>query len=115
MGGLYPKSGRGIRADEVQDGGHARRHVSVTRQDADSRAALAAGAGPAVPDPTASPGEDCFLLKVHAPAVDALEAVLDQFLLYGQTISFFVVSTPVEPARRPYRSGVRAVGLVRRR
>jgi Lrp/AsnC family leucine-responsive transcriptional regulator len=42
-------------------------------------------------------GDDCFLLKVHVPAIDALEAVLDQFLLYGQTISSFVVSTPVPP------------------
>ena len=42
-------------------------------------------------------GEDCFLLKVHVPAIDALEAVLDQFLLYGQTHSSFVVSTPVPP------------------
>jgi Lrp/AsnC family transcriptional regulator, leucine-responsive regulatory protein len=42
-------------------------------------------------------GEDCFLLKVHVSALDALEAVLDQFLLHGQTISSFVVSTPVPP------------------
>jgi Lrp/AsnC family leucine-responsive transcriptional regulator len=42
-------------------------------------------------------GEDCFLIKVHVPAVDALEAVLDQLLLYGQTSSSFVVSTPVPP------------------
>jgi len=42
-------------------------------------------------------GEDCFLLKVHVAAVDALAAVLDQFLLYGQTTSSFIVSTPVAP------------------
>jgi Lrp/AsnC family leucine-responsive transcriptional regulator len=42
-------------------------------------------------------GEDCFLLKVHVPAIDALEAVLDQFLVYGQTHSSFIVSTPVPP------------------
>jgi Lrp/AsnC family leucine-responsive transcriptional regulator len=42
-------------------------------------------------------GEDCFLLKVHVPAVDALEAVLDKFLFYGQTNSSIVVSTPVPP------------------
>jgi Lrp/AsnC family leucine-responsive transcriptional regulator len=42
-------------------------------------------------------GEDCFLLKVHVPAIEDLEAVLDQFLLYGQTHSSFVVSTPVPP------------------
>ncbi len=42
-------------------------------------------------------GEDCFLLKVHVPAIEDLEAVLDQFLLYGQTHSSFVVATPVPP------------------
>jgi Lrp/AsnC family leucine-responsive transcriptional regulator len=55
-------------------------------------------------------GEDCFLLKVHVPAVDALEAVLDTFLLYGQTNSSIVVSTPVPP-RSPgtdqQRNGIR--------
>jgi Lrp/AsnC family leucine-responsive transcriptional regulator len=43
-------------------------------------------------------GEDCFLVKVHAASVPALEAVLDRFLLYGQTTTSIVVSTPV-PAR----------------
>jgi Lrp/AsnC family leucine-responsive transcriptional regulator len=42
-------------------------------------------------------GEDCFLLKVHVAAIEDLEAVLDQFLLYGQTHSSFVVATPVPP------------------
>lgn len=42
-------------------------------------------------------GEDCFLMKVHVSAIDALEAVLDRFLLHGQTISSFVVATPVPP------------------
>ncbi|MGH3880191.1 MAG: Lrp/AsnC family transcriptional regulator [Actinophytocola sp.] len=42
-------------------------------------------------------GEDCFLLKVHVPAVAELEGVLDAFLLFGQTTSSFVVATPVEP------------------
>ena len=46
-------------------------------------------------------GEDCFLIKVHAAAVDQLEAVLDQFLLYGQTITSIVVSTPVPPRALP--------------
>lgn len=50
-----------------------------------------------------NPGEDCFLLKVHVPAVDALAAILDQFLLHGQTTSSFIVSTPVAP-RTPGRS-----------
>jgi len=42
-------------------------------------------------------GEDCFLLKVHVRAIEALESVLDQFLLHGQTSSSFIVSTPVPP------------------
>lgn len=42
-------------------------------------------------------GEDCFQLKVHVPSVEALEAVLDGFLLLGQTTSSFVVATPVPP------------------
>jgi Lrp/AsnC family leucine-responsive transcriptional regulator len=49
-------------------------------------------------------GEDCFLIKVHAPAVDRLEAVLDRFLLYGQTITSIVVSTPVPPRALPVSS-----------
>ena len=43
-------------------------------------------------------GEDCFLLKVHAPSIGELEAILDRFLLLGQTTTSIVVSTPV-PAR----------------
>jgi Lrp/AsnC family transcriptional regulator, leucine-responsive regulatory protein len=42
-------------------------------------------------------GEDCFLLKVYVPAVDQLETVLDRFLLYGQTTSSIVQSSPVPP------------------
>jgi Lrp/AsnC family leucine-responsive transcriptional regulator len=42
-------------------------------------------------------GEDCFLLKVHVPTIEDLEAVLDQFLIHGQTHSSFVVATPVSP------------------
>ena len=42
-------------------------------------------------------GEDCFLLKIHVAALEALEAVLDQFLLHGQTTSSVIVSTPIPP------------------
>jgi Lrp/AsnC family transcriptional regulator, leucine-responsive regulatory protein len=42
-------------------------------------------------------GEDCFLLKVHVASIEALEAVLDQFLMHGQTTSSFIVATPVPP------------------
>jgi Lrp/AsnC family transcriptional regulator, leucine-responsive regulatory protein len=42
-------------------------------------------------------GEDCFLLKVHAPSVEALEVVLDTLLPHGQTTTSIVVATPVAP------------------
>ena len=44
-------------------------------------------------------GEDCFLIRVHAPTIHELEETLDRFLLYGQTVTSMVVSTPVP--RRP--------------
>ena len=43
-------------------------------------------------------GEDCFLMKVHVTEIDKLEEVLDRFLMYGQTTSSIVQSSPV-PAR----------------
>ncbi|MEV4320229.1 Lrp/AsnC family transcriptional regulator [Actinocrispum sp. NPDC049592] len=46
-------------------------------------------------------GDDCFHLKVHAPSIAALEEVLDRFLLFGQTTSSIVVSTPVPPRPLP--------------
>ena len=46
-------------------------------------------------------GEDCFLIKVYAPTVEQLETVLDQFLVYGQTVTSIVVSTPVQPRPLP--------------
>ncbi|MCA1655304.1 MAG: Lrp/AsnC ligand binding domain-containing protein [Pseudonocardiaceae bacterium] len=56
-------------------------------------------------------GEDCFLVKVHAPAVDQLEEVLDKFLVHGNTTTSIVVSTPVPPRPLPLpqrRDDVRA-------
>ena len=46
-------------------------------------------------------GEDCFLVKVHAASVAALEDVLDRFLVHGQTISSIVVTSPVAPRPLP--------------
>jgi Lrp/AsnC family leucine-responsive transcriptional regulator len=48
-------------------------------------------------------GEDCFLVKVHAPSIPDLEATLDRFLLYGQTTTSIVVSTPVPQRALPLR------------
>ncbi|MFL6145224.1 MAG: Lrp/AsnC family transcriptional regulator [Labedaea sp.] len=40
-------------------------------------------------------GEDCFLMKIHGPTIGELEEILDRFLLFGQTTTSIVVSTPV--------------------
>jgi Lrp/AsnC family leucine-responsive transcriptional regulator len=42
-------------------------------------------------------GDDCFLLAVHVPTIEALEVILDRFVPYGTTTSSFVVATPVPP------------------
>ena len=46
-------------------------------------------------------GEDCFIMRVYAPAIDEFEAVLDKFLLYGQTTSSIVQSAAVRPRPLP--------------
>ena len=51
-------------------------------------------------------GEDCFIMRVHASAIDQFETVLDKFLLYGQTTSSIVQSTPVQPRPLPLPEGV---------
>ena len=61
------------------------------------RIADLAGRTPQVSECHRISGEDCFLLKVHVADIEALEEVLDRFLLHGQTHSSFVVSTPVPP------------------
>jgi Lrp/AsnC family leucine-responsive transcriptional regulator len=49
-------------------------------------------------------GEDCFLMKVHGPSIGQLEEILDRFLLFGQTTTSIVVSTPVPPRPLPVPS-----------
>ena len=46
-------------------------------------------------------GEDCFLIKLHGATVADLETVLDRFLVYGQTVTSIVVTTPVPPRPLP--------------
>jgi Lrp/AsnC family transcriptional regulator, leucine-responsive regulatory protein len=50
-------------------------------------------------------GDDCFVMRVHATGMGALEEVLDRFLLHGLTNTAIVVSSPVParplPVRRP--------------
>jgi Lrp/AsnC family transcriptional regulator, leucine-responsive regulatory protein len=46
-------------------------------------------------------GEDCFLIKVHAPTIESLTETLDKILLYGQTVTSIVHSSPVPPRALP--------------
>jgi Lrp/AsnC family leucine-responsive transcriptional regulator len=46
-------------------------------------------------------GEDCFLIKVHAATIESLEETLDKILVYGQTITSIVHSSPVPPRPLP--------------
>jgi Lrp/AsnC family leucine-responsive transcriptional regulator len=46
-------------------------------------------------------GEDCFIMKVYAAAIDEFDGVLDQFLVHGQTTTSIVQSTPVLPRDLP--------------
>jgi Lrp/AsnC family transcriptional regulator, leucine-responsive regulatory protein len=47
-------------------------------------------------------GEDCFVLKLHLRAMDDLEELLDRFIVYGQTTTSIVHSSPI--AGRPLSS-----------
>lgn len=40
-------------------------------------------------------GEDCFVLELHLRSMDDLEAILDRFVLCGQTTTSIVHSSPV--------------------
>lgn len=44
-------------------------------------------------------GEDCFILELHLRSMDDLEEILDRFVVYGQTTTSIVHSTPI--ANRP--------------
>jgi Lrp/AsnC family leucine-responsive transcriptional regulator len=50
-------------------------------------------------------GEDCFVLKVYLPSIDALDQVLDRFLAHGQTTTSIVQSTPVPLRGLPLPDG----------
>jgi len=49
-------------------------------------------------------GEDCFILKVHIPAMDQLDQLLDRLLLFGTTTTSIVQSSPVLPRPLPIPS-----------
>ncbi len=46
-------------------------------------------------------GEDCFIIKVYLDSLDNLDKILDQFLVYGQTTTSIVQSTPVASRHLP--------------
>ncbi len=46
-------------------------------------------------------GEDCFLIRAHLRALDALEGLLDMFRAFGQTTTSIVQSSPVPPRALP--------------
>ena len=45
-------------------------------------------------------GEDCFFLKLYLRDIEHLEEVVDRFLIYGQTTTSIIQSSPV-PGRSP--------------
>jgi len=45
-------------------------------------------------------GEDCFYLTLHLRSIDELSALLDRFLVYGQTTTSIINSSPI-PRRSP--------------
>ena len=49
-------------------------------------------------------GEDCFLMRAHLRALDELDGLLDKFLIYGQTTTSIVQSSPVPPRALPLPS-----------
>jgi Lrp/AsnC family leucine-responsive transcriptional regulator len=46
-------------------------------------------------------GDDCLVMRVAAADIRELEALLDGFLMYGNTTSSLVVSSPVPPRAPP--------------
>lgn len=49
-------------------------------------------------------GEDCFYLKVFLRSIDDLSALLDRFLVYGETTTSLINASPV-PRRDPPLDG----------
>jgi Lrp/AsnC family leucine-responsive transcriptional regulator len=50
-------------------------------------------------------GDDCFLLTLRLRSMDDLEPLLDRFVLYGQTTTSIVQSSPVPPRGVPLEAG----------
>ncbi|MGA2794289.1 MAG: Lrp/AsnC family transcriptional regulator [Roseiarcus sp.] len=50
-------------------------------------------------------GEDCFVMRLHLESIDTLDSVLDAFLLYGQTTTSIIQSSPVPLRSLPLPNG----------
>lgn len=47
-------------------------------------------------------GEDCYILKVHLSSIgEHLDRIIDELIVYGQTTTSIVQSTPVPPRQLP--------------
>ena len=46
-------------------------------------------------------GEDCFIMRAHIEALDQLDALLDRFLVHGQTTTSLIQSSPVPQRSLP--------------
>ena len=51
-------------------------------------------------------GEDCFVLKAYLPALSELDELLDRFLVFGQTTTSLIQSTPVPLRELPLPNGM---------
>jgi Lrp/AsnC family leucine-responsive transcriptional regulator len=49
-------------------------------------------------------GEDCYVLRLNLRAMDDLESILDRFIVFGQTTTSIVHSSPVGPRALPVGS-----------
>jgi Lrp/AsnC family leucine-responsive transcriptional regulator len=65
------------------------------------RVAELANALPEVVECQRITGDDCFIIKIHFPAMDHLDRILDRFLLLGTTTTSIVQSTPVPLRQLP--------------
>jgi Lrp/AsnC family leucine-responsive transcriptional regulator len=50
-------------------------------------------------------GEDCFFLRLHLRSMDDLEEIIDRFVVFGQTTSSIVHSSPVARRALPLGDG----------
>ena len=57
-------------------------------------------------------GEDCFYLKIFLRSIDDLGALLDRFLVYGETTTSLINASPVPRSTRRSTSRSRSKNLV---